>query len=60
MFLSLGYNLFYDLFNEIMMDDFWETEDCYRFGKVSNIFVVYVEQQLTTYHRSTMSVALII
>lgn len=45
--LSHGYNRFYDLFDEIMLDDFWEKEDCYRFGKVSNIFAVYGE--LLTY-----------
>lgn len=43
LFLSLGYNRFYDLFDEIMMDDFWAKEDCYRFGKVSSIFAVYAE-----------------
>ena len=43
LFLSLGYNRFYDLFDEIMTDDFWEKEDCYRFGKVSSIFSVYAE-----------------
>ena len=43
LFLSLGYNRFYDLFDEIMMDDFWVKEDCYRFGKVSSIFAVYTE-----------------
>ncbi len=43
LFLSLGYNRFYDLFDEIMMDDFWTKEECYRFGKVSSIFAVYAE-----------------
>jgi hypothetical protein len=43
LFLSLGYNRFYDLFDEIMDDDFWEKEDWYRFSKVSNIFLVYRE-----------------
>ena len=43
LFLSLGYNRFYDLFDEIMEDAFWEKEDWYRFSKVSNIFAVYSE-----------------
>ena len=43
LFLSLGYNRFYDLFDEVMDDDFWEKEDWYRFSKVSNIFSVYAE-----------------
>lgn len=43
LFLSLGYNRFYDLFDEIIEDDFWAKEDCYRFGRVSSIFAVYSE-----------------
>ncbi len=47
MFLNLGYNRFYDLFDEIMADSFWKKEDWYRFSKVSSIFSVYAE--LLTY-----------
>lgn len=47
LFLSLGYNRFYDLFDEIMDDSFWGKEDWYRFSRVSNIFAVYAE--LLTY-----------
>lgn len=47
LFLNLGYNRFYDLFDEIMEDKFWEKEGWYRFSKVSNIFAVYSE--LLTY-----------
>jgi len=43
LFLSLGYNRFYDLFDEIIEDEFWDKEDWYRFSKVSNIFAVYSE-----------------
>jgi hypothetical protein len=43
LFLALGYNRFYDLFDEIIEDGFWEKEDWYRFTKVSNIFAVYSE-----------------
>jgi hypothetical protein len=47
LFLKLGYNRFYDLFDEIMEDEFWQKEDWYRFSKVSNLFAVYSE--LLTY-----------
>ncbi|MCG8429607.1 MAG: hypothetical protein MJA29_00310 [Candidatus Omnitrophica bacterium] len=47
LFLSMGYNRFYDLFKEIVKDDFWKNKDSYRFCKVSNIFAVYSE--LLTY-----------
>lgn len=47
LFLTLGYNRFYDLFEEMIKDNFWEKEDWYRFNKVSNIFSVYSE--LLTY-----------
>lgn len=47
LFLSLGYNRFYDLFDEIIEDEFWEKEGWYRFAKVSNLFAVYAE--LLTY-----------
>jgi hypothetical protein len=50
-FLSLGYNRFYALFDEIMADAFWSKEDWYRFSKVSNIFSVYAE--LLTYEPFT-------
>ena len=43
LFLTLGYNRFYDLFDEIMDDDFWKKEGWYRFSKVYNIFSVYTE-----------------
>jgi len=43
LFLKLGYNRFYDLFDEIMDDGFWDNEDWYRFTKVSSIFSVYSE-----------------
>lgn len=43
LFLSLGYNRFYDLYDQIIEDSFWEKEDWYRFNKVSNIFAIYSE-----------------
>ena len=43
LFLSLGFNKFYDLFEELMNDDFWEKDSWYRFSKVSQVFAVYTE-----------------
>ncbi|MEL0609000.1 hypothetical protein [Vibrio echinoideorum] len=42
-FLSLGYNRFYDLFDEVMADDFWDKDSLYRFSRVSSVFAVYAE-----------------
>lgn len=42
-FLSLAYNRFYDLADEIIEDSFWEQEDWYCFSKVINLFSVYAE-----------------
>jgi hypothetical protein len=47
LFLSLGYNRFYDLFDEIMTEEFWDKESWYRLSKLSNAFAVYAE--LLTY-----------
>jgi hypothetical protein len=43
LFLTLGYNRFYDLFDELMDDDFWGKEPFYRFSKISQVFAVYSE-----------------
>ena len=43
LFLSLGYNRFYDLFEEVMEDDFWAKEPWCRFSKVSQAFAIYAE-----------------
>ncbi len=43
LFLSLAYNRFYDLADEIIEDEFWEKEGWYRFSKVSHLFAVYAE-----------------
>jgi len=47
LFLKLGYNRFYDLFEEILDDGFWIKEPWYRYSKVSQAFTVYAE--LLTY-----------
>jgi len=43
LFLSLGFNKFYDLFEELMDDNFWEKNSWYRFSKVSQVFAIYTE-----------------
>jgi hypothetical protein len=43
LFLSLTYIRFYDLFEEVMKDDFWDKESWYRFSKVSQAFAIYAE-----------------
>lgn len=43
MFLNLAYNRFYDLYEEIMEDTFWNKDSYYRFTKINSIFIVYAE-----------------
>ena len=43
LFLSLAYNRFYDLADEIMEDEFWEREEWYHFSKFSHLFAVNAE-----------------
>lgn len=42
-FLTLAYNRFYDIFEEIMDDSFWEKDSWYRFSKTKEGFTVYSE-----------------
>lgn len=42
-FLSLSYNRFYDIFEAVMEDSFWEKDKWYRFAKVKDGFAVYCE-----------------
>ena len=42
-FLTLAYNRFYDIFEEVMDDSFWDKDEWYRFSKVKDGFVVYAE-----------------
>lgn len=42
-FLTLAYNRFYDIFEEIMDDSFWEKDNWYRFSKTKDGFTVYSE-----------------
>ncbi len=42
-FLTLAYNRFYDLFEEIIEDSFWAKDDWERFSKISQAFSIYSE-----------------
>lgn len=43
LFLTLAYNRFYDLFEEVMDDSFWELDAWQRFSKISQGFALYTE-----------------
>src|SRR3989344_965476 len=42
-FLTLAYDRFYDVFEEIFKDSFWEKDKFYRFCKIKDGFTVYSE-----------------
>jgi hypothetical protein len=42
-FLTLSYNRFYDIFKEVMNDNFWVNDEWYRFSKIKDAFAVYSE-----------------
>jgi len=42
-FLTLAYNRFYDIFEEVMDDSFWDKDEWHRFSKVKDGFAVYAE-----------------
>jgi hypothetical protein len=42
-FLNLAYNCFYDLFEEVMDDSFWDKDPWYRFSRATNGFAIYAE-----------------
>jgi len=41
--LTLAYNRFYELYDEVMSDFFWENKDFYRFAKIKEVFSIYAE-----------------
>ena len=41
--LNLAYNRFYDLYAEIIDDDFWKNEDWKKLSKITQIFSIYTE-----------------
>jgi len=42
-FLELSYNRFYDLYDEILHDKFWEEDSWIRFSKIKQTFSIYAE-----------------
>lgn len=42
-FLTLAYNRFYDIFDEIRDDSFWTKDDWHRFSRIKEGFAVYSE-----------------
>jgi hypothetical protein len=42
-FLTLAYNRFYDLYEEVMHDDFWKKDEWERFSKIKQAFTIYAE-----------------
>jgi len=42
-FLTLGYNRFYDLYEEIMIDEFWIKDDWERYSRITQAFSIYSE-----------------
>lgn len=42
-FLNLSFSRFFDLFDEVLSDEFWEKDDYYRFSKAINGFSIYSE-----------------
>ncbi|MEI6846512.1 MAG: hypothetical protein WCK32_00505 [Chlorobiaceae bacterium] len=42
-FLNLAYNSFYDIFDEVMDDSFWDKDAWYRFSRVTTGFAIYAE-----------------
>jgi len=42
-FLNLAYNRFYDLYDEVMSDDYWQRDEWVRFSKIKQAFEIYTE-----------------
>lgn len=42
-FLTLAYNRFYDLYEEVMDDNFWGKDEWERFSKIKQAFSIYAE-----------------
>lgn len=42
-FLTLAYNRFYDLYDEVMDDDYWQKSEWERFSKIKQAFAIYAE-----------------
>lgn len=42
-FLTLAYNRFYDLYEEVINDNFWDKSDWERFSKINQAYSIYAE-----------------
>jgi hypothetical protein len=42
-FLTLAYNKFFDIYEEIISDSFWDKDNWYRFCKIKDAFSIYAE-----------------
>ncbi len=42
-YLTLAYNMFYDIFEEVISEAFWEKDVYYRFCRVKDAFSIYAE-----------------
>ncbi len=42
-FLNLAYNRFYDIFEKVMSDSFWQRDGWYRFSRAKDGFAIYSE-----------------
>ena len=42
-FLTLSYNRFYDLFDEIISEEFWKKDEWYRYSRIKDGFSIYIE-----------------
>ncbi|MGG4345145.1 hypothetical protein [Paenibacillus lautus] len=42
-FLSLAYNAFYDIYEEILDDNFWSEDQYFRFSRARDAFSIYAE-----------------
>jgi hypothetical protein len=40
-FLKLSYNRFYDIFDEVMADTFFDNDDLYRLSRIKDAFAVW-------------------
>lgn len=42
-FLEKAYNFFFDIFDEVFEDSFWDKDPYYRFSKIRDAFLIYSE-----------------
>ena len=42
-FLTVTYNFFYDIFDEVFEDSFWTQSSYYRFSRIRDAFLIYSE-----------------